>query len=82
VICEIDPDGENAIAILDASGRFTLSLLAVPNEKGMTYPSVQGIAVIDWILIPASWEFRAYNVPNVDHSDHRPVSVEVGLPRL
>jgi endonuclease/exonuclease/phosphatase family metal-dependent hydrolase len=49
-----DADGENAIAILDRSGRFKRSPLAAPDEEGMTYPSVQGIAVIDWILIPAS----------------------------
>lgn len=69
--------GENAIEVLDAAGCFQRSPLAAPQAADMTYPSVHGESVIDWILIPKTWQFRDYRVIESDHSDHRPIFAEI-----
>jgi endonuclease/exonuclease/phosphatase family metal-dependent hydrolase len=70
-------DGQNAIALLDATGKFRRFPMTPPDESAMTYPSIRGRSVIDWILIPASWRFREYRVIASELSDHRPIVAEV-----
>ena len=74
-----DADGKNAMDVFDASGRFARRPESAPQEPGMTYPSIDGQSVIDWILIPESWQFRDYQVKLSELSDHRPVFAEIDI---
>jgi endonuclease/exonuclease/phosphatase family metal-dependent hydrolase len=75
----IDAGGKNAIDVLDASGQFIRRPELAPQESGMTYPSIDGKSVIDWILIPKSWQFHDYQVKLSELSDHRPVIAEIHI---
>ena len=39
----------------------------------MTFRSDKPTHVIDWVMIPKSWEFQTYEVVDSTLSDHRPI---------
>jgi endonuclease/exonuclease/phosphatase family metal-dependent hydrolase len=72
------PDGDNAIAVIDRSGRFCRSPASPPvTDSHFTFHSAEPRQVIDWIIIPADWHFRQYRVQPSPLSDHRPVFADV-----
>lgn len=87
--------GENAMSVLQSSGRFETPAIARRQEIGreradvnaapgpdhFTWSTAEPDRVIDWILIPSGWRFEEYRVLPSDLSDHRPV-VAVVRPRL
>jgi endonuclease/exonuclease/phosphatase family metal-dependent hydrolase len=78
-----DSSGNNAIAILDGSGRLQRKPIATPpTNQDLTYHSVEPRCVIDWILIPPKWRFVQYGVELSHLSDHRPVYADVAPARL
>ena len=46
-----------------------------------TFTSYAPSEAIDWILVPANWEFTSYEVHDIQLSDHRPVVAEVRVKR-
>jgi len=77
----IDEAGENSIDVLDRSALFSrrpMSSPASPDE--LTFHSARPSAVIDWILIPADWQFKEYRVVSTLLSDHRPIVADVVAP--
>ena len=70
-------NGENAIDVLDSAAAFARVPTKAPITDDMTYDSVQPSAVIDWILIPATWSFRSYRAVVSQLSDHRPIYAEI-----
>lgn len=73
-----DPNGKNAIEIYDSSGIFKrLPMDGPPANDQLTFHSNEPDRVIDWILIPADWQFLQYNVELSKLSDHRPVYADI-----
>ena len=65
--------GENAIAVLDESQLFHGLPESMPDASGMTFRADDPTHVIDWIMIPASWQFTSYEAIDSTLSDHRPI---------
>ncbi|MEZ6111516.1 MAG: endonuclease/exonuclease/phosphatase family protein [Pirellulaceae bacterium] len=73
-----DENGNNAIETFDESGYF----LREPSRLGVgkddfTYHSNDPRSVIDWILVPAKWDYAEHNVSRTVLSDHRLVYADV-----
>jgi endonuclease/exonuclease/phosphatase family metal-dependent hydrolase len=68
-----DAQGQNAISVFDESGQFQRHPVFAPEIDDMTFHSSEPLSVIDWILIPRSWEFLDYQALSAEYSDHRPV---------
>jgi len=69
--------GENAIQSFDESGLFQRHPMTVPEGAQMTFPADKAQQVIDWILIPKSFNLLQYRVLDSQLSDHRPVFLDV-----
>ncbi len=76
---DVTKAGQNAMAVLQESGQFHLQPTESTDQGDMTYSSSEPVQVIDWILIPPSWEFESYTVLQSELSDHLPVSATVKL---
>ena len=73
-----DAGGRNAVATLDASGRFRrMPVDPPPSAALLTFPSPEPTRLIDWILVPPDWDFLDYAVEPSPLSDHRPVRADV-----
>jgi endonuclease/exonuclease/phosphatase family metal-dependent hydrolase len=68
--------GENAMDILLAGGGFITLPLKDPAPSDFTISA----GIVDWILVPPSWNITARRVPELMASDHFPVVMEMELP--
>jgi hypothetical protein len=68
--------GENAMDILLAGGGFITLPLKDPDPPDFTISA----GIVDWILVPPSWNITARRVPELMASDHFPVVMEMELP--
>jgi endonuclease/exonuclease/phosphatase family metal-dependent hydrolase len=74
MLAQQDDAGRNAIDAFDRARLFRRRPDGQQvDETNFTFPSDQPECVIDWILIPSSWEFIEYRVHRSDVSDHRAV---------
>ena len=74
-----DQDGDNAIAVLDATGYLQRhAQLDRITERDLTYPSIEPRSIIDWILVPHGFQILEYAPIDTQLSDHRPVIAVVG----
>jgi len=72
--------GENAMDLLLDSEKFDTKLDSPESATAMTYSTSQPSRTIDWVLIPAGWQFQEYRTIDSQLSDHRPVVADVILP--
>lgn len=76
-----DENGQNAIATLDSCGYFRREPNRPGNEdRNLTFHAAEPTLAIDWILIPANWEYRSYTVDPAVLSDHRLVFADLSAP--
>jgi endonuclease/exonuclease/phosphatase family metal-dependent hydrolase len=76
---EVTGQGETAIDVLLASGRFQ----AAPSQltdPAFTFPTRQPNRVIDWVLTPPGWDFTSHQVQALPLSDHCLLVVDLQWP--
>lgn len=67
--------------MLDASSLFRRRPEQPPSDPSeLTYHSARPERLIDWVLIPADWQFVDYRVVSSTLSDHRPVVTGLLMP--
>ena len=77
---ETDATGVSALGLLADSQRFRLIPAAMPGPEALTFRADRPSCVLDWILVPPTWQVRDYRVLPLTHSDHRPVIGTFDLP--
>ncbi len=70
---------ETALTWLLNTGAYNTSPLEDPDHSDMTFSTMEPTSVIDWILVPGTWQIASRTALPADLSDHRPVVMEVHL---
>jgi endonuclease/exonuclease/phosphatase family metal-dependent hydrolase len=72
-----DEHGQTAVSWLLSTGAYATRPSGQPQETDFTSPSIEPFRVIDWILVPATWDIVSKTVIDAKLSDHLPVVMEI-----
>jgi endonuclease/exonuclease/phosphatase family metal-dependent hydrolase len=76
-----DDQERSALSLLLRSGRFHACTEIEPDTRWFSFRADRPTRLIDWVLLPPELRFLGCQTIKLDRSDHRPVLIELELPR-